>query len=133
MEILGLLFLLIVIVLLWPTGPSIFRRKKMSKEDADFMQALRDHKHVGVEIPYPKNNVYTTTPDDQHAPVRKRPTRFPGDLEFSPNESLTHRIATGDLLSGHRGSLVDHCHGSSSSSDHGGGGSGGSSGKGSDD
>lgn len=133
MEILGLLFLLIVIVLLWPTGPSIFRRKKMSKEDADFMEALRNHRHDGVQTPYPKNSVYVTTTDDQHAPVRKRATRFPGDLECSPNESLTHRIVLGDLLSGHHGGRVDHCHGSSSSSDHSGGGSGGGGGKGSDD
>lgn len=133
MEILGLLFLLIVIVLLWPTGSSIFRRKKMSKEDEEFMAALRNHKHSGVQTPFSKTGVYLTTPDPDHAPTRRKSTRSPGEDDLVCNDSLTHGIATGSLLGGHHGSRVDHCHGSGSSDDHSGGGSGGGSSKGSDD
>lgn len=133
MEILGLLFLLIVIVLLWPTGSSIFRRKKMSKEDEEFMAALRNHKHSGVQTPFSKTGIYVTTPDPDHAPVRRKSTRFPNEEDFVRNDSLTHSIATDGIYDRIASGRVDHCYGSSGSSDHSSGGSGGGGGKGSDD
>ncbi|MNG47070.1 hypothetical protein D3C79_49370 [compost metagenome] len=107
-------------------------RRKMTKEDREFLEALRKH---GEDLPY------TDTSDGYI--VHRSKTRNSGNdtarakrtthKAKDDNDSLTHGIATGRVHVGFDIGHNSHCSSGSSSSHDSGGGSGGGSSKGSDD
>lgn len=122
------LFLLGVVGMILSFGST---RRKITKEDREFLEALRKH---GDDLPYTSTSdgyvVHRskTRSDNGRAKARQGTHKTKDD-----NDSLTHGIATGRVHVGFDIGHNSHCSSGSSSSHDSGGGSGGGGSKGSDD